>query len=361
MLRVQSKALLLSAAFGAAALAAVTVTPAFAQDDKRFAGVTLRVATYGAAWRDAIRDYVSVEIEKRGGKVEYVIGSPQDNLAKLIVARGRDVPFDVYEMSGSIVPEVLGGKFLGKIDLKNIPNTKHLESNQFNDMMVASWLTQEAIVYNKEKFAELGIPKPERLQDLKNPKLAGRLSIPDITSGGGIEGVGAFAIAAGGNEENIEPGLKLIRELNALRFWKAGGEVVTQLKSGDIWAAVIHSGWGVRAAYAGIPVANSHPIYGSKRGLIKEGWIGVVRNTKHQAAAEFFIDAYLADEAQYQMALNNGTIPVNRETQKRMAATPVVKDFLELDPEKMRNMVRLDFNKINLGKWNEQWSRMVTK
>jgi hypothetical protein len=44
-----------------------------------------------------------------------------------------------------------------------------------------------------------------------------------------------------------------------------------------------------------------------------------------------------------------------------MATTPVVKDFLELDPEKMRNMVRLDFNKINLSKWNEQWSRMVTK
>ncbi|MGQ0662987.1 MAG: ABC transporter substrate-binding protein [Pseudomonadota bacterium] len=343
------------------ALTLVAAEREAAAQDKRFAGVTLRVATYGGAWRDSVRDFVGNEIEKLGGKVEYVIGSPQDNLAKLLVARGRDVPFDVYEMSASIVPEALGAKVLAPIDLKNIPNIKYLDKHQYNDMMVASWITQESIVYNVEKFKELGIPKPERLQDLKNPKLAGKVSIPDISSGGGIEGVAAFAFAAGGNEDNIEPGLKLIKEINTLRFWKAGGEVVTQLKSGDVWAAVIHAGWGVRAVYAGVPAANSHPIYGTKRGMIKEGFIGVVRNTKHQAAAEFFLNAYLAEEAQYQMSLNNGTIAVNRETQKRLGTTPVVKDFLMLEPEQLKNMARLDFEKVNLSKWNELWSRTVTR
>ena len=54
--------------------------------------------------------------------------------------------------------------------------------------------------------------------DLTHPKLAGRLSIPDITSGGGLANFAAIAHAAGGDEENVEPGLDLIKRMNALKF-----------------------------------------------------------------------------------------------------------------------------------------------
>src|SRR5947209_1156932 len=92
-------------------------------DDARFKGVTLRVATWGGATRDALRDYVASELEKRGAKVEFVIGSPQDNLAKLIAARGQ-APFDLYEFLGTMRPEVEGRNLLAKMNFANLPNAK---------------------------------------------------------------------------------------------------------------------------------------------------------------------------------------------------------------------------------------------
>jgi len=79
------------------ALAMGLWTPAAQGQAKPFEGVTLRVATFGGPWRDDLAKNLSPKIEALGGKVEFVIGSPQDNLAKLIAARGREAPFDVIE------------------------------------------------------------------------------------------------------------------------------------------------------------------------------------------------------------------------------------------------------------------------
>ena len=177
-------------------------------DEARFKGVTLRIGTWGSATRDSLKDYVASEIERRGGKVEFVIGSPQDNLAKLIAARGQ-VPFDLYEFLGTMRPEIEGRGLLTKLNMQAMPNARAVATAQSGDMMVPTWITQEMIIYNPDKFKENGIPVPRSLADLRHPKLAGRVMIPDISSGGGIEAVGAFALTAGGDEANIQPGLNL--------------------------------------------------------------------------------------------------------------------------------------------------------
>ena len=270
-------------------------------EESRFRDVTLRVGTWGGATRDALRDYVASELERRGAKVEFVIGSPQDNFAKLIAARGQ-VPFDLVEFLGTMRPEVVGRGLLAKLNLGNIPNARVFARDESSELMVPTWITEEMIIYNTDKFRENGIPPPTSLSDLRNPKLAGRIMIPDISSGGGIESLGAFALTAGGDEANVAPGLKLINELPGVRFWKAGGEVVTQFKSGDIWVAVAHAGWALRTAQAGAPVATVPARFGSREGMVKEGYIGVVKGSRNQEAAEFFINTYLSAEAQLRFA-----------------------------------------------------------
>jgi putative spermidine/putrescine transport system substrate-binding protein len=334
--------------------------PAMAQsaEETRFRGVTLRVGTWGGATRDALRDYVASELERRGAKVEFVIGSPQDNFAKLVAARGQ-VPFDVVEFLGTMEPEVVGRNLLAKLDTRNIPNGK--VSTQAGDLMVPTWITEEMIIYNKDKFRENGIAPPESLADLRNPKLAGRIMIPDISSGGGIESLGAFALTAGGDESNVAPGLKLIQELPGVRFWKAGGEVVTQFKSGDIWVAVAHAGWALRTAQAGAPVATVPARIGTRQGMIKEGFIGVVKGSPNQEAAEFFINTYLSPEAQLQFALKVGVVPVVQDARAKMVESPLIKELVILDRARIDNMVRLDPAKIDLSRWNEQWNRSVAQ
>ena len=344
----------------AALAAAILAVPAGAAEENRFQGVTLRVATWGGQWRDMLRDHVAKEVERRGGKVEYVIGSPTENFAKLAAARGQ-VPFDVMEILGTNLHELLGRNLLAKLRLKDIPNTRNIAPDQVTDHAVATWFTEELIMYNRPKLQELGIAPPESLADLRNPKLAGRVMIPDISSGGGIEALGAFAFAAGGNEQNIAPGLKLISEIPGVRFWKTGGEVVTQLKSGDVWVAVAHGGWAVRAANAGIPVATVLPKIGSKRGTMKEGYVGVIRGSRHQDAAEFFINAYLDNEVQFQLAQKLGTVPTNPDARARLVGLPVIKDLIELDSTRIGNMLRLDPAKIDLTSWLDQWNKSVAR
>lgn len=327
-------------------------------DPAQFKGVTLRVATWGGATRDALRDYVASELEKRGAKVEFVIGSPQDNFAKLVTAHGQ-VPFDVVEFLGTMRPDVEGRRLLAKLDLGNIPNAKGLQGT--TDLMVPTWITEEMIIYNKKAFQDNGVPPPRSLSDLRNPKLAGRIMIPDISSGGGIEALGAFALTAGGDETNVEPGLKLINELPNVRFWKAGGEVITQFKSGDIWVAIAHAGWALRTAKAGVPVATVPARLGQHEGMVKEGFIGVVKGSPNQKAAEFFINTYLSPEAQRKFALKVGVVPMVQEARAAMAQDPLLRELVILDPVKIQNMARLDPAKIDLAKWDQEWSRSVAR
>src|SRR4029077_4279738 len=126
---------------------------------------------------------------------------------------------------------------------------KELPADQRQAKLAAIWTTQEMIVYSPKQVREIGLPAPTPLADLADPKLAGRVMIPDISSGGGLEAVGAFAITAGGNESDIDPGLALIHSIPRVRFWKAGGDLVTAFKSGDVWLAMAHAGWAVRTNY----------------------------------------------------------------------------------------------------------------
>ena len=70
------------------------------------------------------------------------------------------------------------------------------------------------------------------------PELQDKVSLPDINSGAGLANFGGVIYAAGGDEQNIQPGLDLMKKINATKFWTRGGETKTQFESGDIYAAV---------------------------------------------------------------------------------------------------------------------------
>ena len=344
----------------AAAVATAVGLSAPASAEGKFDGVTLRVATFGGSWKESLDATITPKFEAMGGKIEYVTGSPQANLAKLIAGRGR-APFDVMEILDAQVPDFQSTDFLSEIDLSMVPNKEFLADFQYNDMMVASWNTQETICYNTEKFAELGIDPPKTYSDLAVPELEGRLSIPDITSGGGLANFAGFAYAAGGDGRNVEPGIELIKSLKALKFWSRGGETVTQFGSGDIYAAVVHAGWCVRAKNAGYPVTTAHPVINDEIvGVAKEGWLGVMKSSEHYEAAVWFINEYIGYDFQYRAATKNGVMPVNQKVIAELANDPVAAEMLELDPAMIAKALRVDYTKVNVSDWIDQWNRMVS-
>ncbi len=328
----------------------------------QFDGVTLTIATWGGSWKENIESVIVPKFEALGGKIEFVTGSPQANLAKLIAARGQ-APFDVMEALDAQEKDLFSDdSFLQKIDLSKIPNTADLDDWQYNEWRVGSWNTQETICYNKDKFAELGIEPPKTYTDLINEKLAGRISIPDITSGGGLANFGALAYAAGGDETNVQPALELINKLNALKFWSRGGEVITQMQTGDVYAAIMHAGWCVRAHNAGVPVATTHPVINDEHtGVNKYGWLVVLKNSKHPDAAAWYINEYLSPEFQYILATKSGVVPDNKKAIARLDEDPVLKELLMLDPEMISKSLRIDYGKANIADWTDQWNRSVSQ
>src|SRR5262245_16660205 len=83
----------------------------------KFDGVTVRVGTFGGKWRDIVDAYVAKPFEKEGGKIEYVLGQPANNMAKLIAARGQEPPFDILETMDNFLPQLAAGSFTDKLDL----------------------------------------------------------------------------------------------------------------------------------------------------------------------------------------------------------------------------------------------------
>ncbi len=326
-----------------------------------FDGVTLKVATWGGSWKENIENKIVPKFEAMGGQIEFVTGSPQSNLAKLIAARGR-APFDVMEVLDAQEKDFfVTNDFIQQIDPSNMSNTEFLEDWQFNEWRIASWHTQESICYNRDKFEELGLPAPKTYNDLTNPKLAGRISIPDITSGGGLANFGAIAHAAGGDEENVQPGLDLIKRMNALKFWSRGGEVVTQLQSGDVYAAVVHAGWCVRARNAGVNVMTVHPQIGNKAvGVHKYGWLVVMKSSENKKAAEWFLNAYNDPEFQLEYAKKSGVVPVNQKAIESLKSDPVLAEMLQLDPADIEKQLKVDYSKADISSWTDQWNRSVS-
>jgi spermidine/putrescine-binding protein len=146
-----------------------------------------------------------------------------------------------------------------------------------------------------------------------------------------------------------------------VRFWKSGGEVITQFKSGDIWAAVAHAGWALRTAKAGVPVATVAAKLGKHEGMVKEGFIGIVKGSPNEKAAAFFINSYLSADAQRQFALKVGVVPIAAAARSAMAQDPLLRELVILDPARIANMAHLDPAKIDLAKWDQAWSRSIAR
>jgi putative spermidine/putrescine transport system substrate-binding protein len=325
-------------------------------------GMTLRVGSWGGSWQGIQKDLIAKKLEAMGAKIEFVKGNPSSNLAKLIASRGGEAPFDVFEIIDATLPSVMEGDFLQPLDYSLIPNAKYINKDRTRKKVVATWVTQEGICYLSDKFKELGIDPPTTYADLANPKLEGRVMIPDFVSGGGLAMLSGFAISQGGNIDNVKPGLDLVKKIKGVKFWKKGAQALTGMKSGDVYAAVIHGGWCIRAQKAGLKVATAYAkIDANTTGVVKQGWIGIVKGTKVSKAANMWINKFISAEFQVPFAKAKGAMPENRMAAPKLEGDPLLKRLMILDPDKMDKMLRVDFSKVDTVAWGDQWTRAVAK
>ena len=350
------KSALMGASVGATVIALSLGTASAGEFD----GVTLVVGTWGGSWAQVQKDYIVPQLAAKGMKIEFVTASPHDNLAKLVAARGRDVPIDVMEVGEALMPLIDEGKFASKIDLGLVSNKANMPASLFDENQFITLTSQSGVCYEKQKFADNGIPVPKTFQDLTHPKLKRKVSIPDITGGAGLNSVAMLAYAAGGDTKNITPGLELIKKIDPFAFWKRGSANVTHMETGDIYAAIVHAGWCVRMKKAGLNVAMAHPkINADHTGAASLTLMIVVSGTKVAKAATAYLNEYIGEEYQFQLAKQTGIVPVNKYAIARMQKEPLLKEMMILDRAEMDRMLTFDFSQIDVSAWTDEWSRVI--
>jgi len=332
-----------------------------AADAQRFDGVTLRVATYGGPWKDGLQALIGAEMEKLGAKVEFTTGPPSAHLAKLIAARGKAPPFDLMEVDEPSAPLFLRADVLQKYDTAKLPNAAGLVSPIAKDgRLVPDWVFEDGVVYNADKFKELGLPRPTRYRDLLDPKLKGRVGVPDISGNLGLFVVLGFALDFGGDENNVTPGIEAMKGLNATQFFTGNPAAQTALVAGDIWANFMGASWAVRLRRAGHAWARFAALkVGDKVGIWERGYIGLAKGTPNIEAAHYFVNRYISAEVQRELSLRLGSVAVNKDALKELDKDPLLHEVLLLAPEQIDRMRMVDFDTIDIGKWREEWNRIM--
>ncbi len=321
----------------------------------QFDGVVVRIGTFGGKWRDVVEKTVGAAFEKEGGKLEFVLGQPADNLARLIAARGAPPPFDMLETLDNLLPTLKAGNYLSPIDLTNVPNTSKLDPKLFDTDKVMVWVTEEGIVYNRKIFAEKNIPAPTSYGDLSNPALKGHVSLPDINAGGSIPALVGMTKEAGGTEADITPGLALVRKIAPSNFWSSSSVLQTGLASGDIWVVAAQAG-NVQRLRGQADLAAVFPHVGDKVGVLKQGYLVKIAGGAQPKAVEWIMNQFLAMPMQLATFNQAGQVPVNNDALEELLKLPG-NDFLRLAPSDIAGMYRIDFSKVNEAAYVRAWNR----
>jgi len=321
-----------------------------------------RVATWGGSWKDSIAKNITAEAALQGVTTEYVLGNPDDNLAKLIAARRvGQVPFDVMECDPDQTPLLNKSGLFVALDYAKLPDAQQVPGWARGTFLASTLATEDGIVYNTEKFRAAGIAPPKRYSDLKDNRLAGKVAFPDISNPQHWNAVVGLAMEGGGSEADMAPAIKLVNDIKPAYFFAASTDLATRFGSGDIWAAAWHVGWAVRLKRSGVPVAMAYTPFGSKVGALYVISIGMIKGTSHSADAYAFINEYLAPAAQAAHGTATGCLPLVSSARAKLAENPINSSLMLLSDAQVNNMFQIDWEKLDIPKWREEWNRGIKR
>lgn len=325
-------------------------------------GSELRVGTWGGSWRDSIDENIGSSLTDRGVSIEYILGNPEDNLARLIAAQRQGaIPFDVMEGFPHITGPMAEAGLIQPLNYDRMPQAQAAPEWARSDHEVISVVTQDGVVYNTERFQEAGIEPPTTYRDLTNPALRGRVAFPDIGNAQHWNAVVGMALESGGSEADLSGAVTMINEIAPSYFFSASTELATRFGSGDIWAAPWHAGWAARLRRSDVPVAVGYTPFGEKRGALWPVPIYIIADTPNQAAAEAFIDVLMSPEAQFTHGLAAGSVPADSEARARLAQDALSAELLMLSDDDMQNAYQIDWANLDIDAWRETWSRDIQR
>jgi putative spermidine/putrescine transport system substrate-binding protein len=259
----------------------------------------LTVGAFGGIWEQTLKRCAITPFQAKTGKtVEVVLGSPVQWLNQ-IAASPSSPPLDVIFVPSDNAFDIIDRGLVEKFTSETVPNLSKLRpefANIGGGFGVVHNYGAMGIIYNSKTVKE----PPKNWKEFVDGTVEGKwaASVPSINYPGTLSTmVWHFANLYGGGVNNIEPGLKKIKEMKGsgnVSFWADPNQVLNGLKSGEIDVAMYWDG----RAWAFIDDGNSefkyvNPEPGSVAAMT---WIMKVKNSPDLAWE--FVNSTLSAEVQ---------------------------------------------------------------
>lgn len=324
---------------------------------------TIKVGNYGGLFTATQRKYAGdLYTRTTGGKIQYIDANPADHLAKMIASRGREAPYDVVYLDLDVQANAIKAGVLEKFDASLVPNLKFVYEEAKNKagygpgMMIYT----VGIAYNPAKFKEAGIPAPTSWNDLWDPRLAGKVMLPDLSA---IQGRMFLVVAArlnGGSEQNLEKGIEKIAQLKYHSIYTSTVQLEALFPTGDIWAAPMADGraWGM--IDKGASLAYVRPKEGAMVGM---GMLDVVKGSKYPKEGFAYINAVLDAYPQLGQAYEIPYGPTNSLLAPVLAAYPDISKKFTSSLTELKQAYMADWTAYNANqeKVLDLWNRQIVR
>jgi putative spermidine/putrescine transport system substrate-binding protein len=320
-------------------------------DDK-----TLVLSTFAFGVDDFKKSVIDPFTAATGIEVEVETGSNADRLSKLELNKNSGIDLmlisDYYAAAGQ------EKDLFEKADPAKIPNMSKVAPFAVDDKLNGPAYTFQlnGMMYRTDVMDAATAAKWETLSD---PANANKIALPDLAATSGQLTLSGFAATYGSGPLDVDKGLETMGALapSVLKFYTASTEVTNLIQQKEIVAAPALDGFARNLVSSGAPVAWTPTASGK---YMTTNRAMIVKGTKHQSAAEKFIDYMLSTEAQSASAEVLGDKPVNPEATVPDILTkvsgPAAKDPVGA------GFATLDMGPIveNRSAWVERYAREVT-
>ncbi|KEO50813.1 extracellular solute-binding protein [Thioclava pacifica] len=347
---------LLSAALGAAALAAPTVP--------RAATSTLKVGTYGGYFKDSFDKFIYPDFTAATGIEIESIAEPTGEawLVQLSqAARAGQAPADVSMMAQ--LPRIKGERsgLWAKLDADKMSKIAALPDHfvhRYEDGSVygtgaVSWYI--TLVTNTDAYPEA----PTSWQALWDPANKDKLGLMSLATNSFLLEITASTHFGGTDILKTEEGILKVMEKLAevkpnVRLWyRDEGQFQQALETGEIPMGEYYHDVTSLAASQGKPVRSTFPQEGAV--LDSGSWV-VSKASSALEQSQIFIDYMAQPEIQAKMSRNVGTAP----TVPRDLTDLTDEEFASVSSDQAPILPLYDIY-VDRGDWiNQKWSEMIT-
>ena len=317
----------------------------------------LIISTFGLEEDKMQADVFKPFEEKYNVDIVLETGTSSERFTKLKSNPNSTV--DVIELSQSNAAEGTEADLFEKIDSSKVPNMENLIDSakelSSDGSGPAYTLNSIGIVYNKEAAGK----EIKEWEDLWDPSLKGKISIPDITST-----FGPAMLYLASDHKNVDittdkgaAAFEGITELapNVVKTYSKSSDLANMFQSGEIVAAVVGD-----FAVPIITESNSNVAYVVPQSGTYANFntININKNSKNKDLAYKYIDWRLSQEVQEKTAVSINEAPTNKnvvldeETAKNKTYGEVAERTKKVDST---------FVIKNLQSWINQWNRILNK